>query len=111
MAFAGDVLHQHDLAGTDHPCLTVACRDLHAAVKVDDVLPPRRRMPGQIIIARGLTEDDAVRRQTRGELAEIPFLHPLHLDIAPVRLALRITINVVYPHLALLPVLPVRLAL
>src|SRR3954451_10923860 len=98
MALAADVLDQDDLAGTDVARLAVACGDCYTGVEVDDVLPPGRGMPIQVIVAAGLAKDDAGRRQAGRELAAVALLDPLHLDIAPVRLARVVNVDVVNAH-------------
>src|SRR3989442_14139125 len=59
------VLDQQHLAGTDAPALAVARGDLDAGVEIDDVLPPRRGVPVEIVVRRDLAEDDARGRQPR----------------------------------------------
>src|SRR5439155_4272744 len=95
---AGRVLDQDDLAGGDRTALAVAGGDLHTGVEVDDVLPPRRRMPVEVISRRDLAEDDAGRRQPVRQLAPPRLLDPFDLDIPEMRLAVWIGIEVVYPH-------------
>src|SRR5581483_8040176 len=66
---ARDVLDEKHLAGVDDPLLAVARRDLNRAVQVDDVLAARRGVPVEIVVARGLAEDDAGGGEALGELA------------------------------------------
>src|SRR5215472_10224209 len=103
MPLAGDVLHQQHLAGTDHPLLPVARRDLDAAVEVDDVLPARRRMPIEVVVAAGLTKDDARRGHAPRQLAAGALLDPLDLDIAKMRLALGVDVEIVDAHSGSVP--------
>src|SRR5262245_52075100 len=87
VALAGNVLDQDDFAGADHPAFAVARRDLHPAVEVDDVLPARGRMPVEIIVAAGLAENDAGRGKPLRHQAAAPLLDPFDLDVAEVRVA------------------------
>ena len=98
MTLAAGVLDQDHLAGADDPALAVAGGDLHAAVEVDDVLAAGCGMPVEIVVAGGLAEDDAGGRQPRRVLAELPLLDPLHLDVAKVRFALCIDVEIVNAH-------------
>src|SRR5438552_3935904 len=98
MTLAAGVLDQDHFAGADDAALAVAGRDLHAAVEVDDVLAARGWMPVEIVIPGGLAEDDAGGRQPRRVLAELPFLDPLHLDVAKMRFALCIDVEIVNAH-------------
>src|SRR2546430_8614772 len=95
MALAAGVLDQEHLAGADDAALAVAGRDLHAAVEVDDILAARGGVPVEVVVAGRLAEDDAGGLQPLGELAEVPLLDPLHLDVAEVRLPLRIDVDIV----------------
>src|SRR5262249_49303181 len=63
MPLAVRILDQDHLAGADGPRFAVARGDAHAGVEVDDVLPPRRRMPIEVVVASSLAKDDARRRQ------------------------------------------------
>src|SRR5713101_2779316 len=95
---AGRVLDEDHLAGADLAALAVAGGDLHAGVEIDDVLPPRRRMPIEVIGRRDFAEDDAGRRQALGELASARLLGPFDLDVPEMGLAARVGVEVVYPH-------------
>src|SRR5947209_18924855 len=88
MPLAAGVLDQDHLAGADDAGLAVARRQFHACVKVDDVLPSRRRMPRPVMLRLGLAEDDAVCRKPRRGLSLTPFLPAGDLDIPPRRVAL-----------------------
>src|SRR5438309_1919087 len=88
VALAGNVLDQDDLAGADHPAFAVACGELHPAVEVDDVLPARRRVPVEVIVAAGFAKDDAGRGKPLRHLAAAALLDPFHLDVAEMGLAL-----------------------
>src|SRR5271163_226945 len=98
MSFASRVLDQNHLAGADLARLAVAGGDLDPGVEVDDVLPTRRRMPVEIVGRRHLAEDDAGRRQPFRQLPAGGLLDPFDLDVAPMRLTVRIGIEVMYPH-------------
>src|SRR5213595_9464 len=78
MTLAAGVLDQEHLAGTDDPALAVAGRDLHAAVKIDDVLAARGGVPVEVVVSGRLAEDDAGGLQPLGKLAEVALLDPLH---------------------------------
>src|SRR5437899_2671168 len=98
VTLAGRVLDQEYLAGADLAGFAVARGDLHAGVEIDDVLPPGCGVPAEIVGRRDLAEDDAGRRQALGELARARLLDPFDLDVAEVRLAIRVGVEVVYPH-------------
>jgi hypothetical protein len=98
MALAGDVLDEDHLAGADHPRLAVARGDLHAGVEVDDVLPARRVVPVEIVARLHLAEDDAGRGQALRHLAGRPFLDPFDLDVAEMRLAAGVGVEIVHAH-------------
>ena len=69
--------------------LAVARGDLHAGVEIDDVLPPRRRVPVEVVSRRDLAEDDPARRQAFRQFAAARLLDPFDLDVPEVRLAAR----------------------
>src|SRR5580704_6670167 len=98
MALAGGVFDQDHLSRADDPLLTVARGDFHAGVEVDDVLPARRRMPIEVVVAGSLAEDDARGRQAPGELAARQIMRPFDLDIAEVRCTRGVGIEVVDVH-------------
>src|ERR1700722_467718 len=108
MALAAHVLDKDHFAGADLPRLTVARGDLHATVQVDDVLPARRRMPTQVILATGLAENDARGRQALRQLAAVAFLDPLDFDIAPMGFAGVVNVNVMDSHCLTLPLRSAR---
>src|SRR4030095_12220093 len=99
MALAGDVLDENHFAGADDPAFTVARGELHARVEIHDVLTARRRMPVEVVLGNGLAKNDSVGRQPFRELAAAPFFGPFDLDIAEVRLAVRVGVQVVNTHL------------
>src|SRR2546426_9558673 len=59
MPLAPRVLDEEHFAGTDAARLAVTRGDLHARVEIDDVLPPRGRMPVEVVVGRHLAEDDS----------------------------------------------------
>ena len=95
MAAPGDVFHQYDLTGADHPGLPIAGGQLHAGIEIDDVLAPRRWVPRPVMLRLGLTEDDPGGGQPGRGLSLWPLLRPFDPDVSPVRLALSIAIKVV----------------
>ena len=56
-------------------------------------------MPGTVVLCLGLTEDDPGRRQTRRHAAGLAFLHVVDLDVAPVRFAVGVAVEVMDAHL------------
>src|ERR1700730_16177365 len=98
VALAGRVLDQKYLAGADHAAFAVARRDLDRGIEVDDVLPARRGMPVEVIVAWALAENDAGCRQALGKPAAVPLLDPGDLDIAEMRFAVGVDIEVVNAH-------------
>src|ERR1700693_5894902 len=95
---AGRVLDQDDLANADQPALAVARGDLHPGIEVDDVLPARRGVPVEVVLGLGLTEDDAGRRQALRQFAAAALFDPFDLDVAEVRFALGVGVEVVDAH-------------
>src|SRR3954469_11389592 len=98
MALAGRVLDQDYFACPDDPRLAVARGDLHAGVEIDDVLPARRRVPVEIVVRLHLAEDDPGRGQPLRQLAGPALLGPFDLDVAEMRLALGVGIEIVDAH-------------
>src|SRR5262249_7212296 len=98
VTLAGDVFDEQHLARTDHPLFPVARRDLDPAVEIDDVLPARRRMPVEVVVAAGLTKDDPRRRHASRQLAAGTLLDPLDLDVAEMRLALFVDVEIMDAH-------------
>src|SRR5436305_730462 len=98
MSLAGRVLDQNDLAGAYYTAFIVARRDLHPRVQVHDVLAARRRVPVEIVLSARLAKHNPGRRQAFGELAASPLLGPFDLDVAEVRLALLIGVQVMDAH-------------
>src|SRR5712671_6619228 len=76
----------------------VARGDFHTGVEVNDVLPPRCRVPVEVVSRRDFAENDAGRRQALRKLSPAGFLGPFDLDVPEMRLAARIGVEVVYPH-------------
>ena len=93
VALAGRVLDQQHLAGADDARLAVARLDADAAVEVDDVLPARRGMPFVVVAAGRLAEDDAGRLEGVRGLAAPALVLPFDLDVAEMRLALVVDIE------------------
>jgi hypothetical protein len=62
VSLAGGVFDQEHFTGPDDALLTVAGRNLHAIVEIDDILPARGIVPVQLIGRLNLPEDDAGRR-------------------------------------------------
>src|SRR5438270_232956 len=93
--------HSNAAAGRDEPAFAVARGDLHPCVEVDDVLPPRGRMPIDIVLGLGLAKDDTGRRQLSRQFAAPPLLGPFDLNIAEMRLAVGVGVKIMDPHLFL----------
>src|SRR5579883_1265553 len=98
MALAVRVLDQEHFARADHALLAVARRDLDRTVEIDDVLPARRGVPCVIVAARRLAEDDAGRLESGRGLAARALVLPFDLDVAEMRLALIVDIEIVNAH-------------
>src|SRR4051794_39281645 len=98
MPLAGRVLDQNDLAGAYDTALTVARRDLHPRVEVHDILTARRRVPVEVIFGARLAKNDPGGRQAFGELVAAPLLGPFDLDVAEVRVALLVGVQVMNAH-------------
>src|SRR5438045_1838567 len=95
VALAGCVLDKDDVAGRDEPAFAIARGNFHRGVEVHDVLPPRGRMPIDIVLGLGLAKDDAGRWQLSRQFAAPPFLDPFDLDIAEMRLAFGVGVEIV----------------
>src|ERR1700733_5285461 len=100
MALAVRVFDQDYLARVDDAALAVAGGELHPGVEVDDVLPARRRVPAEIMLGLGLAKDHAGRRHFLRQFAAAPLLGPIDLDVAEMRLAVGVGVEVVDLHLA-----------
>src|SRR5665213_3260620 len=98
MPLAADILDQDDLAGGDDAAFAVAGGELDSGIEIDDVLPPRRRVPVEIVDRRHLAEDDAGGGQPARQLAAASFLDPFDLDVAEMALALGIGVEIVDAH-------------
>jgi hypothetical protein len=98
VALAARVLDQEDFARADDAGLAVAGGDFHRGVEIDDVLPPRRRVPVISVTALGGAKDDAGRGKARGDLAAGPNAFGLDLDIAEMGLAIVVGIEVMDVH-------------
>jgi hypothetical protein len=53
-------------------------------------------MPVDVVLGLGLAKDDAGGRQALGQFAAARLLDPFHLDVAEMRLAAGVGIEVVY---------------
>src|SRR5271169_1932047 len=98
VALPSRVLDQDHFAGADDSALTVAGGYFDAGVEIDDVLAPWRRVPVDIVLGLGFAKDDAGRRQAFGQFAAVPFLDPFHFDVAEMRLAAGVGVEIVYAH-------------
>src|SRR5580765_7010408 len=98
MALAVGVLDQEHLARADDALLAVARRDFHGAVEIDDVLAARCRMPRIVVGARRLAEDDAGRLEGVRRLPARALVLPLDLDVAEMRFALGVDVEVMDAH-------------
>jgi hypothetical protein len=55
-------------------------------------------MPVDVVFGLGLAEDDTGGWQALGKFAASPLLDPLHFDVAEMRLAAAIGVQIVYAH-------------
>src|ERR1700732_2209925 len=104
VALASGVLDHDHLADTDQPALAVAGGYLHPGIEIDDVLPARCWVPIDVVFSLGLAGDDPGGRQAIGKLASSPVLDLLDFDVAEMRLAAGIGVQVVYAHRFLLQI-------
>jgi hypothetical protein len=58
----------------------------------------RRGVPVDVVLGLGLAKDNAGGRQAFGKFAAAPFLDPFHFDVAEMRLATGIGVEIVYAH-------------
>src|SRR5258708_1397403 len=98
MALAGGVLNQDHVAGGDKGVLAIGGGDLYAGVEVEDVLPARRRVPVDIMLGLGLAKDHPGGRQFLRQFAAAALFDPFDLDVAEMRLAVGISIEIVDLH-------------
>ncbi len=98
MTLTRGVFDQYHFARCNDAALTIARGELHAVVEVHDVLTARRRMPIEIVLSLRLAENDSVGRQAFGKLAASPLLGPFDFNIAKVRYAVRVGVQVVNTH-------------
>src|SRR3977135_2217075 len=97
VALAAGILDEDHVAGGDETAFAVACGDLHPGIEVDDVLPARRPVPRAIVLGLRLAKDHSGRRQLPRQFAAAPLLGPLDLDVAEMRLATGIGVEIVDP--------------
>src|SRR6185312_3279369 len=98
-------------AAADLARLSIAGRQFHTCIEVDDVLSPRRGMPLTVMLRLGLPEYDAKGKLTSRCLALRPLVFPLDSDVAPMRFALSIAVQIMNPDphwLRVLFIPPVR---
>src|SRR5262249_32378979 len=76
--------------------LAIARGDLHTPIEIDDVLAAGGRMPIEVVVGRSLAEDDAGGGQACRELAEVALLDPGPLNVAAVRLAVGVNVEIVH---------------
>src|SRR5580704_1606723 len=98
VALACGVLDQDDLAGTDVAGLAVAGGDRDPTRQTDHILPAWRAVPAVFVVRGGLAEHDAARRQAFRQSAGGGLLHPVDLDVAEMRLAVGILVQIVNTH-------------
>src|SRR5262249_21177226 len=72
--------------------------DLYTCIEIDNVLPAGCGMPIEVVGRRDLAKDDAGRRQALGQLSRARLFDPLDLDVPEMGLAVRISVEIVYPH-------------
>src|SRR5215472_17016859 len=86
--------------------LAVAGGDRNTACQTDHILPSGRSVPAVFIVGGGFAEHDAARRQAVRQLARGRLLDPVDLDVAKMRLAIGILVQVVDTHRSTLLCLP-----
>src|SRR5579862_8867990 len=69
VSLAVGILDQEYFARSDDPRFTVAGRDFHRRIEIDDVLLPRRRVPVVAVTALGGSKDNAGSGKARRYLA------------------------------------------
>src|SRR5688500_11136200 len=100
MSLPGQVLGQEHLARPDLAYLTVAGGDADAGVQVDDVLPAGRRVPVELVLAGGLTEEDAGGRLPSGALRRALLGLPFDLEVGEMAQAVLARVEMVDSHRA-----------
>ena len=79
--------------------LTPSLADIPPRLEIDDVLPARCWVPFDVVLSLRLAEDDPGGRQALGKLAASPLLDPVDFDVAEMRLAAGIGVQIVYTPL------------
>src|SRR5215472_1907699 len=78
--------------------LAVAGSDRDTARQTNHILPSGRPVPAVFIVRGGFTEHDTGRRQPFRQLARGYLLNPVDLDVAEMRLATSILVQIVDTH-------------
>src|SRR5215472_1137712 len=86
--------------------LAIAGGDRNTACQTDHILPSGRSVPAVFIIRGGFAKHDAGRRQAFRQLARGRLLDPVDLDVAEMRLAIGILVQIVDTHRSTLLYLP-----
>src|SRR5438128_5377259 len=92
------VLDEDHFAGADPARLAVARGELHARVEVDDVLPPRGRMPVEVVLGLDLAEDDPGGGKAGRQPPGAGRFGEGNLHVLEVRLAARVDVEPVDLH-------------
>ena len=103
MAFAVHILDQIDFTGSDDPRLAIARRNPVRRVQIDHVLPPGRCMPVKEPVGGGGAKYDASCRKYFRDGPVGTSVTELDFDIAEMRLAVLVRIEIVNSHLVLSP--------
>src|SRR6516165_9285570 len=98
VALPGRILDQDYLTRPDDPAFAVAGGYFDAGVEVDDVLAARCRVPVDVVLGLGLAKNDTGGRQAFGQFGAAPLFDPFDLDVAEMRLAAGVGVEVVYAH-------------
>src|ERR1700682_1690680 len=98
MTLPGRVFHEHHFSGFDHAGFAVTDGNLGRSIEIDHVLPSRRGMPSEREVGLGTPKLQACHWKHRGTVTRTNLLDPLDLDVAKVRDAVRVRINVVNSH-------------
>jgi hypothetical protein len=102
VAFARGIFHQDHFSSANHAGFPVTDGSLHTIVEINNVLPPRGRMPVQGMGRRSFAKYQACYGETLGEASTSEGFHVFHVDICKMRFTLRIRVAL-QRHLSALP--------
>src|SRR5262249_28826783 len=98
MAFSGQIFGENDRARSEDPALAIAGYDFDRAFQIDEILTPRRVVPVDVIVSVCFPESERFDIYGIGNLSPLVDGLPVNLDIADMRLAFFVGVDVVNKH-------------